>query len=50
MHTILTSMTSSFYFEFIASFECKTLTILKMKFTRLKDVAFEILETTDNSS
>ena len=50
MQTIHTSMTTTFQFEFIASFECKTLTILKLKFTRLKDVAFEILETTDNSS
>ena len=33
MSTIHTSMTSTFYFEFIASFECKTLTILTLKFT-----------------
>ena len=33
MRTIHTSMTSTFYFEFIASFECKTLTILTLKCT-----------------
>ena len=33
MRTIHTSMTSTFYSEFIASFECKTLTILTLKCT-----------------
>ena len=33
MRTIHTSMTSTFYFEFITSFERKTLTILRLKCT-----------------
>ena len=33
MRTIHTYMTSTFQFEFIASFECKTLTIVTLKYT-----------------
>ena len=33
MRTVHTSLTSTFWFEFIASFECKTLTILTLKCT-----------------
>ena len=33
MRTLHTSMTRTFWFKFIASFECKTLTILTLKFT-----------------
>ena len=31
MRTVHTSMTSTFYSEFIASFECKALTLLTLK-------------------